>query len=589
MEDLDRDFVLGGRYTIEKILGKCALGTAVYLAKEVPGGDEVLVRILPSSLVPDEEMTARFLQGAELAKKLRHRNILPVLDAGESDGLKYIVTGYEKGYLLEEYLEHRGSLDEKESIKLLKSLAEALDYAWREQRIVHRNICPDAILIAKGNVPMLTDFDLAKSLVHDNKLTLEGFAIGDPVYMSPEQARGEDLDFRSDMYCLGIVFYQLLCGAPPFSSGSRMEILQNQVSARHPAIQTRNKDVSQECSSVLDKMLDKDASRRYESFGKLVGDLEALLQGRQPSSLQKVKAVSSGARSYKMQAITMSAVKAPVTEPRPESALRCGEGVSVAKDSAEAQGVPAQRSTGKEESAEASGSGKKLFITLAFAALCFIGVVLFVMRSQGAKQPADIVEAAPIDVEQVVVKEPPADKTAAVVPPAVPEPVEEPAVEPAVVEPLEAKPVVPDTVVEPDTLAVDPEVTEKHKRACMNNIKQISVALQMYANVFQGKYPEKDGAEGLDMLRARGFLEVPQVFVSPASGRLASEPGKPISDDTCDYIYKGGYSEFSEGDLPMLWTKPDVHRDYGIVLYVNGEIKEYSGSNWLFHTRAGKK
>ncbi len=568
-----RDFKLGGRYSVDRKLGKGALGTAVYLANDVAVGTEVLVRILPFSLVPDEEMTARFLQGAELAKKLRHGNILPVLDAGESDGFKYIVTGYEKGYLLEEYLEHRGSLDEKESIKLLKSLAEALDYAWCELRIVHRNVCPDTILIAKGNVPMLTDFDLAKSLIQDSKLTLDGFTIGDPVYMSPEQARGEDLDFRSDMYCLGIVFYQLLCGAPPFSGGSRVEILQSQVSARHPGIQTRSKEISLECSSVLDKMLEKDASRRYESFRRLVEDLDALLHGRQPSSLQKVKAVSSGARSYKMQAITMSALKAPVSVPEADGISAAVEVLSAPVDSKKNR-VPSGPSDAcaAASSDPAAGSSKKLFITLAVFVFCFIGVVVFVMMSQGSGLDGDEPEVVPV----AVVQDTPAAKSLDEAPPAVPEPEREK--EPAVA-PVESV---------ADRPAVAPDVAERHRKGCFNNIRQISVGLNMYANVFKGKYPEKDGAEGLDMLRARGFLEVPQVFVSPASGRLAAEPGKPVADENCDYVYKGGYSEFSDGGLPILWTKPGVHDDYGIVLYVNGDIKEYVGSNWLHHTGAGK-
>jgi serine/threonine protein kinase len=150
-------------------------------------------------------------------------------------------------------------------------------------------------LIAKGNVPMLTDFGLAKSLERDSKLTLQGYTVGEPAYMSPEQAKGEEVDYRSDIYCLGLVFYQLLAGNPPFQSKNLMELMQMQISEPHKPIQAVNELVSDSCAAVIDKMLEKDINRRYQSLKALVKDLDAILNAKIPSAMKvdekKIKAI----------------------------------------------------------------------------------------------------------------------------------------------------------------------------------------------------------------------------------------------------------------------------------------------------------
>ena len=283
--ELNQGVILKGKYEITQKVGKGSLKETIYNGRHLELETDITIRVLPSSANSQDEITKRFFQGIKLVANLQHPNIVAVLDAGEEHGHIFFVTNYHKGYYLNEYLEQRGQLDEAEGIRLIKALADALEYAWDEQNIVHRNVCPNTILIAKGNVPMLTDFGLAKSLQNDSNLTLQGYTVGDPEYMSPEQTKGEQVDFRSDIYCLGLVLYQLFAGHPPFQSKNIMEIMQMQISQPHKPIQTSNELISDACSAIIDKMLEKDVEDRYQSWEEVVKDFDAILNSRIPSVL----------------------------------------------------------------------------------------------------------------------------------------------------------------------------------------------------------------------------------------------------------------------------------------------------------------
>lgn len=581
MDELQSGFTIKGKYTIVQKQGEGALGTAIYIGKDADG-KEVIIRVIPPALLADDETTTRFIQGANLAQKLKHPNILEVLDAGEDGNTKYLVTNYEKGFFLNEYLEHRGTLDERESIKLVKSLAEALKYAWEEMQIIHRNICPDSILVAKGNVPLLTDFDLAKSLVADNKLTVEGLAIGNPLYMSPEQAKGLQLDFRSDIYCLGLVLYQLLAGKPPFSDQSKMDVLRSQLAEKHAPIQSRNKDVSDACSSVLDKMLEKKSTNRYQTWDEVINDLDAILNQEAPSTVKQVKSLKPTSSRYKMQAINMNTMEIKAAVAAKKKGTQSAASPETPKKE---EPIPAAAET-KTVAAAPEEPKKTQMTTIAMILifLVFLGVLgigVYIQR-KGAKEDKNY-DVTPIDDTKQVTKTETKPEVKL-------KPKAEPKTEPKPVVKTEPKPqpkVETKPVVKKPTIA-DKEREAKYRQVSVYNIKQIGEALQMYANVFEGKFPEPNGAKGLDLLRSKGFLRLPQIFICPSTGNLPSEPGKPITEKTCDYVYVGGYSEYSKGKLPMLWSKPNNHKEYGIILYVNGEIKEFKGNNWLFNTKVKK-
>jgi serine/threonine protein kinase len=544
MQELKTGFTIKDRYVIVSKQGDGTLGTAIYLGHDKQDDKDIIIRILPANMLSDKEMISRFNQGVELTKKLKHPNILEVFDCGNYDNIKYLITSYKKGYFLNDYLEHRGQLDETESIKLIKALSEALNYAWQEERIIHRNISPDTILVAKGNLPLLTDFDLAKSLESDNKLTLEGYTVGNPLYMSPEQALGKDVDFHSDIYCLGLVFYQLLTGAPPFHDKSRMEVLKAQISEKHPPIKSVNKDISDGCESVINKMLEKNEKDRYTSWEDVIKDLSAILKREAPSTLHGERRKSPDSK-YKMQAVQMP-------ETTETSAPKENQVVETKK----------MASPLSNDNPPNSSSKKGRIILLLIAAITVISLLLIVLIKQKSEK---------VTPSKITIKEQDQTKN-------IPLAVKSEAITEKKDQKEAAQQVVSDT-----------KKADEYKQACMGNIKQIALALQMYANVFETKYPKPDGAKGLDVLRSKGFLEVPQVFICPATGHSAAAPGTPITEESCDYVYVGGYSEYSDPTTPILWSKPGNHKDFGIILYANGEIKEFTGNNWLYHTEKKKK
>ena len=569
MKELAEGFVIKGHYKITRKQGRGTLGTVVYLGEDTEQNKDIIIRIIPPNLLSDDEMIARFMQGIEIVRKLQHPNILAILDAGEDNDIHYIVSEYKKGFFLDEYLEHRGKLDEMESLRLVKSLADALNYAWESEKIVHRNVSPDTIFVAKGNVPLLTDFDMAKSLVSEKHLTLEGFTVGNPLYMSPEQARGADVDFHSDIYCLGLVLYNLLAGEPPFSHKNKMAVLKAQVSEKHIPIQSKNRDVTAAAAGVLDKMLEKDPADRYQSWKELLADFDALLNHKTPSVIDGPE-LTGDSGSYKMQAVQMSTLKA-------EDVRK-----AVAEQESEKQSASGETATPVGEGAGKS-KGVAVLVTIAVLVVVIIGAVtafLLNTRRHGtdmqpashAKKMNPVVreQAASVkSTEQASAKKAEDIKTEAA------------KVAEKVQEPKEIK--------KAEKTAVTPDLKEKsYRRTALNSVQQIGEALQMYANVFNGKFPEPGGAKGLDLLRKKGFLTVSQVFICPSTGHIPASKNEPLTESNCDYVYVGGLSEYSGDKVPILWSKPGNHKDYGIILYVNGDVEECTGNNWLSKTKVKK-
>ena len=210
--------VLGGRYVLDRELGGGGM-SRVFVAEETTLGRRVVVKVLAPSLAAELD-AERFNREIRIAASLQHPHIVPVHSAGEGDGLLYYTMPFVEGESLRQHIDRFGALPLSEAVRLLREIADALVYAHR-RRIVHRDLKPANILLAEGHA-LIIDFGIAKALSAaaegphaSTGLTSTGLVLGTPTYMAPEQAAGDPVDHRVDLYALGCLAYELLTGRPP--------------------------------------------------------------------------------------------------------------------------------------------------------------------------------------------------------------------------------------------------------------------------------------------------------------------------------------------------------------------------------------
>ena len=226
----------------------------------------------------DDETVERFLQEIDLISSLKHPNIVSPMDAGWDSQVYFLVTLDIPGKTLGKILEE-GKIQEFDALCYVASLVNALEYVWKEKKIIHRDIKPQNIYVVNNKHTRLTGFGIAKSSeLGPGELTGAGYTIGTPEYMSPEQIRAEnDLDFRTDMYSLGCVLYEALTGVIPFSDTAPILIMSRHLDENHVPVIERNSEVSEESSSIVDRMLAKDRRHRYGSWSELLEQVNDVL------------------------------------------------------------------------------------------------------------------------------------------------------------------------------------------------------------------------------------------------------------------------------------------------------------------------
>jgi serine/threonine-protein kinase len=250
---------LGG-YRIISQVGKGGMAT-VYKAFQPSLDRYVAVKVMPPFYAQeDETFIKRFKREAQSIAKLRHPNILLVIDFGEHDGLIYIVMEFVDAGTLTEQMGK--PIPEEHAVKILDQVASALDYAHM-QGLVHRDVKPSNILLPKPDWPLLTDFGLAK-IVGGSQLTITGTIAGTPAYMSPEQGQGESVDSRSDIYSLGIVLYEMMTGSVPYHAETPMAVVVKHIIEPLPMPRAQNPDISESIERVILKALAKDPDDRYQ-------------------------------------------------------------------------------------------------------------------------------------------------------------------------------------------------------------------------------------------------------------------------------------------------------------------------------------
>ena len=283
-----------GKYDIVDVLGKGSMGV-VYKGHDAYVDRPVAIKVATNTDAEDDgESMAKqmFVNEARSAGRLDHPNILKVYEAGEEDGMPYMVMEFiDGGDTLRSYCKPETMLPIKLVIQLIRQSADALDYA-HEMGVLHRDIKPANIMLTENNVAKLGDFGIARRMGVDQTQIIGWF--GSPLYMSPEQAQDGDLTPQSDLFSLGSVFYEMLTGTPPFAAKGLSSLIQKVVNEDPVPLPEVREEITEPMWSVVKKMLTKDLAGRYKTGAEIVDDLDNLIEqlDRSPTMLsdeQKVE------------------------------------------------------------------------------------------------------------------------------------------------------------------------------------------------------------------------------------------------------------------------------------------------------------
>ena len=265
------------------------------------------------------EIRSRFLREAETAAQLSHPCIVPIYSVDEKDGLVYFVMAFVDGDTLAKRIHDRGALDPAEVRRILREVGDALAYA-HAHGVVHRDIKPDNILLdAASNRPMVTDFGIARAISDGSaRLTATGIAIGTPAFMSPEQSAGDrDVDGRSDLYSLGVVAYQMLCGELPFNATNTPALLVKHLSERPVPVDQRASNIPPDLARAVMLCLEKNPDDRFPSAQEFVTALDS---GQRSESSAAARDAGTGAVVAQHRQSGYLAVLAPI--PRSDRIVR---------------------------------------------------------------------------------------------------------------------------------------------------------------------------------------------------------------------------------------------------------------------------
>jgi serine/threonine-protein kinase len=268
---------LGGRYRLDARIGQGGMST-VYRAFDLVLERPVAIKLMHRSLASDSDQLERFRREARAVAQLNHPHIVTVIDAGEEpagDGTPYIVLEYVAGETLKDLLRREGALEITQALAYAIEIARALGAA-HEQLIVHRDVKPQNVLLTPEGSAKITDFGIARTLTEQG-LTMDGRVIGTTDYVSPEQALGESVTGQSDIYALGVVLYEMLTGAVPFTGDTPVAVAMRHVREDVPDVQQRRPGVSAATAAVVDRATAKDLARRYPDIPALLADLEEVL------------------------------------------------------------------------------------------------------------------------------------------------------------------------------------------------------------------------------------------------------------------------------------------------------------------------
>jgi eukaryotic-like serine/threonine-protein kinase len=264
--------VLAQRYEIVRLIGHGGMG-AVYEAHDRELDRKVAIKVIRSELASDPEIVRRFKHELLTASQVSHRNVVRIYDIGEAEGTKFISMEYLDGKDLATLIHERGAIPALEAAEIVRQICCGLDAAHAEG-IVHRDLKPANIMVASGGRVHVTDFGIARSHASAG-MTQTGVMVGTLEYMSPEQAKGAPADTRSDLYAVGLIFYELLTGKLAFVSDTPLGSLYKRTQSPPPDPKDHNVDVPESVRSILFRLLEPDPKKRYQTAADVINEITA--------------------------------------------------------------------------------------------------------------------------------------------------------------------------------------------------------------------------------------------------------------------------------------------------------------------------
>lgn len=366
-----------GRYEIKKQLGRGGMAT-VYLAHDPRFGRDVALKVLPPQFLHEEQFRARFEREAKTIAMLEHKAIVPVYDFGEHDGQPYLVMRYMTGGTLEDKVRREGLLSPEETVRIVRSIAAALDAA-HSKGIVHRDLKPANILFDHEGDAYLSDFGIVK--LSEATAHLTGNAIvGTPAYMSPEQVHGkQNVDGRSDIYTLGVILYELLIGQTPYSGDTPTQVMMAHVLEPVPDLLEAKHSLPPSLNHIVQTAMAKDVEQRYRTAGDMAIALEKAMTGAFPRPF---------ANDVTMVAADPIMTTTPMPMPIPTGLSAAAQPTPPPSEVTFAPGQPtplptyqlgletgAGTETGSKKKWALWGCGAPVIGILAFIGLCVVGVI----------------------------------------------------------------------------------------------------------------------------------------------------------------------------------------------------------------------
>ena len=363
---------LDGRYEMRELIG---VGGMAYVYKAYDAVDDriVAVKILKDEYLNSDEFVRRFRNESKAIAILNHPNIVKVLDVGFGERLQYIVMEYIDGITLKEYLDQRKDIRWKEAVHFTVQILRALQHA-HDKGIVHRDIKPQNIMLLSDGTIKVTDFGIARLTRSDMKATVEGNkAIGSVHYISPEQARGEITDEKTDLYAVGIMLYETLTGRLPFEADNAVSVAIMQMQSEAKAPHLINAEIPEGLEQITLKAMQKDTTKRYQSAAEMLNDFEEFKKN--PSIKFEYTYMVDETPTRYVDAITRVRGESPeqVNKPQKED--------------------PAQAKKKAEENKKTAKNVSVIVILCLVTALTIVGIVFgLIALFNSLKKPADEVK-----------------------------------------------------------------------------------------------------------------------------------------------------------------------------------------------------